>query len=274
MAAPEAWWVYCVVPAERTLPDGLEGVAAGAPPTLISVAALAAVASRVPLDEYGEEALKENLNDLGWLERMARRHESVLEQALAGGEIVPLSVCTIYRARAQVQAMLEERAGALGEALARLAGKSEWGVKAMADPMRLEQHALASSEEVRDLAGSVVGKSAGAAYIARKRLGALIRDEVDRLIADGVRDAHARLDACASAAVLLPAQNRELSGLQDEMVLNAAYLVADEHIDELVELVRELEAQYVDVGLGFSVTGPWPAYHFAKPPTGALEAVR
>ena len=274
MAPPEAWWVYCVVPAGRTLPGGIDGVAAGAPPTLIPAAGLAAVASRVPLDEYGEEALRQNLNDLAWLERMARRHEAVLEQAMAGGEIVPLSVCTIYRGRAQLEAMLTDRAGVLGEALARLAGKSEWGVKAMADPVRLEQHALATNEEARSLAADVTGKSAGAAYVARKQLGALIRDEADRLIADSVRDAHARLEARASGAALLPAQNRELSGLQDEMVLNAAYLVDDGRIEELVALVRELDAEYREVGLSFAVTGPWPAYHFAGRPARPLEAVR
>ena len=101
-----------------------------------------------------------------------------------------------------------------------------------------------------------------------------VRGEVDRLIADGVRDAHARLEACASGAVLLPAQNRELSGLQDEMVLNAAYLVDDGRIEELVATVRELDGEYRDAGLSFAVTGPWPAYHFAGRPARPLEPAR
>src|SRR4051794_22399324 len=120
--APDAWGVYCVLPGDRELPEGVVGVAGGTP-VAISVGALVAVASAVPLGEYAEAALKENLNDLGWLERMARAHESVLERMLSGGAVVPLSVCTIYRDECQVRAMLEERAAMFGDALARLGGR-------------------------------------------------------------------------------------------------------------------------------------------------------
>ena len=47
------------------------------------------------------------------------------------------------------------------------------------------------------------------------------------------------------------------------MVLNAAYLVADESADEFVAAVSDLAARHPAVQL--TLTGPWPAYSFAGP---------
>ena len=47
------------------------------------------------------------------------------------------------------------------------------------------------------------------------------------------------------------------------MVLNAAYLVADERAGQFVAAVSELAARHPAVQL--ALTGPWPAYSFAAP---------
>src|SRR4051812_49866343 len=91
-------WVYCVAGGE--LPDAppdVAGVAAGHAPRVLRAAGLAAVVSAVPLDEYGEEGLRRNLNDLEWLEEGVRAHESGLEAVLGGGPILPVRGCTIYQ---------------------------------------------------------------------------------------------------------------------------------------------------------------------------------
>lgn len=262
MAAAEAWWVYCVVPAGRELPPGLIGLAGGTP-VAVESGSLAAVASPVPLDVYGEGPLRENLNDIDWLERMARTHEAVLEQMLRGGEVVPVRVCTIYSSQAQVEAMLAERAPGFHRTLARLAGRSEWGVKALVDRAKLESHAVEAGALDVEAPG---GGGAGAAYIARKRLIAKVREESERLISTAVRDAHAELAGHAEDAAVLPAQNRELSGHEGEMVLNSAYLVTEADQDEFASLVHELDARYDACGFTLQLTGPWPPYNFVQDP--------
>ena len=44
------------------------------------------------------------------------------------------------------------------------------------------------------------------------------------------------------------------------MILNASYLVADEHGETFATLVADLRAR-AD-GLDLELTGPWPAYSF------------
>jgi hypothetical protein len=257
MAAAEGWWVYCIVPRERELPHDLVGLA-GETPVAVAAGDLAAVASPVPLDTYGEEPLREHLNDLDWLERMVRTHETVLERMLAGGEVVPVRVCTIYSTREQVEAMLEERAAGFRETLSRVAHRSEWGVKAVVDRAKLETHTV----EEQGLGADIDGMQQGAAYIARKRLAARVRDESERIVSTAVREAHSRLADHAADAVVLPAQNRELSGYVGEMVLNGAYLVTEEDRDVFAALVHDLDVRYDALGFKLELTGPWPPYNF------------
>jgi hypothetical protein len=260
----QGWWVYCVVPADRQLPHGLTGVAAEEPPRLVAAGGLAALASRVPLREFGEAPLRENLNDLGWLERTVRAHEEVLDSMLARGAVVPMRVCTIYRDDAQVGEMLQTRGALFHDALSRLAGKAEWGVKIVADRARLEHHARSHSDTARVLGEDVTSKPEGGAYLAGKKLTALVREEADRILDEVVRETHARLEEWAAGSVVLPAQNRELSGHEGDMVFNGAYLVEHERVDAFSSLLDDLGSQYAPLGLAFDLTGPWPAYNFVN----------
>jgi hypothetical protein len=260
--APDArtgLWVYCVAGGELPdVPPQVAGVAAGHAPCVLRAAGLAAVVSAVPLDEYGEEGLRRNLNDMDWLEEVVRAHESVLEAVLGSGPIVPMRVCTIYENAEHVERMLAERAAAFGEVLARLAGRAEWGVKLTADRDRV-------AESARSRMGHAAGAKAGAggSYLGRKQQDMRLRDEVDEMLTAAAAESHARLEEWASASELLPPQRPELSGHEGEMVLNGAYLVDDDRLDGFKRVVAELQEQYGDEGIEFDVTGPWPAFHFA-----------
>jgi len=255
----QGWWIYCIVPVGRVPPPGITGVACGEL-TLVESGGLAALVSPVPLSEFGEAPLREHLNDLKWLEQTVRAHEAVVDEVLRDGPVVPMRICTIYRELDQVEAMLESRAPRFREALERLSGRAEWGVKIVVQRALLEDHArgrMASDEED--------GTSEGVAYVARKKRAAVLRGETDRLLDSVVRETHARLEEWSAGSVVLPAQNRELAGYEGEMVFNAAYLVEHERVETFGQLLKELGAQYGEMGFAFDLTGPWPAYNFATP---------
>src|SRR5688572_10931339 len=74
-------WAYCVTSASAAPPVELEGLLPlGSDLERVEHKQLAAIVSRVPAEEYGEAALHDSLNDLAWLERVARAHEAVLER--------------------------------------------------------------------------------------------------------------------------------------------------------------------------------------------------
>jgi hypothetical protein len=261
--AGDGLWLYCVVGADHPgVPEGLPGVSEGRRPRAVRARGVTALVSDVPLAEFGEDALKRNLNDLAWLESTARAHEAVLDAALSRGAVVPMRVCTIYRGEDQLAAMLAERRPELARALESLAGRAEWGVKVIAAPDRLEQ--LARSRD--SAAPSASGGEGGGAYLARKQADRRIREQVDSILDDAVRECHVRLEEWAAGSELLPPQRRELAGYEGEMVLNGVYLVDDERADTFASVVGELREQYADMRMSFDLTGPWPAYHFVGEP--------
>jgi hypothetical protein len=247
----DALWAYCVLKAGAPLPSAeLQRVEHGD---------LVALVSRVPLAEFGEEPLRRNLNDLEWLERVARAHEAVLERALKSATIVPLRLCTIFADEDGVRRMLAREHAALADALERLEGRQEWGVKLIVERAALEEAARA---EVPEGEPEPETRGSGGAYMLGRRLERQVRAAADRLAEELAEDVHARLQDWATAAVLNPPQNRELSGHQGEMLLNGAYLVEDERVERLRALVSELEERHRELGARLELTGPWPPYNF------------
>ena len=258
----EVLWTYCVLGAGDRVPAGLAGVDGSTPVERIASGGLVALVSRVPLSDFGEEPLRRNLNDLEWLERVARGHEAVLERTLESATIVPLRLCTIFEDEDGVRRMLDEQRGALTAALELLGGHQEWGVKLLVDRKALEAAARARNPEAGALADELDTRSAGGAYMLRRRLERQVREAADDLAASVADDVHARLQDWARDAVLNPPQNRDLSGHEGEMLLNGAYLVETPKVSRLRELVDELHERHRELGVRLELTGPWPPYNF------------
>jgi hypothetical protein len=213
---------------------------------------LQAVVCSVDLDEFGEDSLARNLEDLAWLERVARAHNNVVFAVATTGTVAPMRLVTICADEVSVRDRIEALYGDLSAALDRVEGRREWSVKV---------HASGEAEPPQELADSNAEGGSGAAYLRRKRAAA------DRRRAAGERslhvadEIHGELVAVAIAARQLPPQDPRLTGRSEPMILNGAYLVS---IDEgpafraLVERVGESHP-----GATVEVEGPWPPYSFA-----------
>jgi hypothetical protein len=249
-----AIWVYGVVPGHRPEP-AVAGVGDGRV-DVIREASLAALVTEVDAREFSSEALERRLEDLQEVELLARAHERVLEAALQEGDVLPFRMATLYESDQAVRRMLVERSAELHSTIERLTGKAEWGVKAFLDP--------APSVP----AGATVEAASGTDYIARRRAA---RDDVQRLsdAADAaVASIHAQLEERASAARLSPPQDRRLTGRDEDMVLNGAYLVPRGAWEAFAERIETLREQHAPDGLTLELTGPWPPYHFVGGSSG------
>jgi gas vesicle protein GvpL/GvpF len=253
-------WAYCVLRGEQ-LPDPPRASGLG-PVETVASGALAALVSPVAEAEYSEAQLRRNLNDLAWLERVARAHEAVLEQAFAAGPIVPLRLCTLYESETRVRHMLEREAATLSGALETLDGRQELGVKVLLDPDRLAAAARAGSPDVASYERDLEGRSEGGAYMLRRRLERRVHELARARAREIAGEVHAQLADRAIDAVTHRPQNRELSGHEGEMVLNAAYLVDAQRAAEVRSVASELERGLGAVGARIELTGPWPPFNF------------
>jgi Gas vesicle synthesis protein GvpL/GvpF len=182
--------------------------------------------------------------------------------------VVPMRLCTIYRSEEQVHEMLARERALLSDALRRLEGKTEWGVKLVAEPAALERAAVQAGEDDSSTAGP---GSEGTAYMDRKRREARARDEGERVAEEWARDVHERLAEAASEALLNPVQRPEVSGYEGEMLLNGVYLVTEGEVESFRRLVEQLAEEYRERGALVDLTGPWPPYNFVK---SSIEAAR
>ena len=110
---------------------GLVGVG-GAPVRVLIGGRLAAVVSSVEPQQFGEESLRRNLENLPWLTATARAHHRVVDAIGRDHPIAPLRLATVYLDDENVRALIGAQEGAFAAALDRIRGRHEWGVKAFA----------------------------------------------------------------------------------------------------------------------------------------------
>lgn len=218
------------------------------PVRLLDDGDLACVVGSVGLDEFGEEALTQNLEDLGWLERVARRHDGVVRAVALRTATVPLRLAVICRDDESARARLRALGSRAGELLDRIDGREEWGVKMFAS--------ASASEAQATPAGS------GTAYLQRRRKALADREDVMAAARRDADEVFERLAARAYAGVRHRPQDQRLSGAAAPMVLNAAFLVDRDKSAEFHSVTSELAARRGPDAL--VVTGPWPPYSFAS----------
>jgi len=218
------------------------------PLELVTTGRLGAVVGDVPLAEFGEEGLKRNLEQLSWLEEVARVHDDVVRLVAGQGPVAPLRLATIFHDDDAVRSRLVEWGPAIDEVLDRVDGRAEWSVKVIAPVAEApEQEAPApasGAEFLRRRKAQVDGRG--------RRL-----TEINRV----AEEVHAALTHASVATRVLPSQDPQLTGLTGTMALNGAYLVDLVQGQRFEQQVHEVRERFPEVTVESG--GPWPPYSFA-----------
>lgn len=223
---------------------------------------LCALVSRVSLDQFEEQPLRQHLADMAWVERTARRHQEVLDSMLHRCTPLPMRLCTVYADEQGLREMLDVRRHELSAALNELSGKLEWGVQALAG-----RRPGSPSSQTAQASDAV---ATGTAYLQSK-LAARQAGEAEQAEIEAACDhVHVELGAIALACRLGTPQRPEASGREAPMLLNGFYLVANEQREHFRARVGQLGVEVAARGIELHLTGPWPPYNFV--PAGAGEA--
>ncbi|MFG3305272.1 GvpL/GvpF family gas vesicle protein [Streptomyces wuyuanensis] len=258
-------YVYAVVREADGLGEAVAGLsgAAGAPVRLLPLTGgdgLSLAVSSVPSEDFREEALKRHLEDLRWLEAVARAHHGVIEELSALTTVLPLRLATVYLDDERAANALDAQSEVLARRLSHLAAHVEWGVK-----IYVEQPA-APAPQPSQPAGSE-DLSPGRAYLRTRRAQRTVRDTAHR----SARTAAERIEETGRRYAADRARHRvqqgELATAPGENVLNDAYLVPRDRAEEFRDEVSRA-ADGLD-GVRVELTGPWAPYSFATPPDPA-----
>jgi hypothetical protein len=228
----------------------------GQPLRVVEHRGLCAVVSDVPLAEFGDDGLREHLEDLAWLEEVARTHDAVVSAAAVRWPTAPLRLATICLADEGVRDRLDQWHEPLVRTLDTVEGRHEWSVKAF----------TVAAEATPTTAGTPSSlepeQGAGAAYLRRRKADAVRRELAGQRLVELGDELHELLSKCATASRRLPTQDPRLTGHQGTMLLNGAYLVpADDAItfSAAAQTLREANSE-----LRLELQGPWAPYSFVS----------
>ena len=201
-------------------------------------ASLTVLVSDVSLAEYGEAALRENLENLRLARRSRagaplrdRRRGDGCSRCCRPGSPPSTAATPPCAPRSPIAA------SQLRDALRRVGGRVEWGVKAYAAPERMlnrmrrrnrigrsasrrcgssSAQAMTGTRDRRGRRAGVPGAAARPAHRGRESRAAAV---------NAAQAVHADLSARAAGTRLHPPQSVQLSGVRLPMLLNAAYLI-------------------------------------------------
>jgi hypothetical protein len=235
------------------------GIDEAHPPFFQSGGRVAAVLSRVSRAEFCGPAGEKNLQDLAWLAPRACRHQTVLDQVMRLGPVLPARFGTLFSSPAGLEGFMRKHEGAIARFLERVCGQEEWAVKGFLDPERAEAQWVAQWQSRE---GGLASLAPGAAYLQEQSSRIQARQALDGLLAEACEDLLNALHPLASEIVPRRILTRESPEAAREMVLNWALLLRPAAVANFHGRIERANAEQNPGGLAFEVSGPWPPYSF------------
>jgi hypothetical protein len=112
--------------------------------------------------------------------------------------------------------------------------------------------------------------SSGTDYLAGRQAQRRRAGELEELAATCSEEVHRTATRLARLELLNPVQRPEAHGRDAEMILNGAYLVEEDRLDELRSAIATLQERWDPDGFSVELTGPWPPYNFVSESAGMI----
>ncbi|MBI5701013.1 GvpL/GvpF family gas vesicle protein [Candidatus Saganbacteria bacterium] len=255
-------YVYCITNIEPNLNGSKELVNSL---YFISEQGLYAVVSGEKEEEYGQENLEKNLSNLEWIKQKAALHEKVIEQIMEQVGVIPFKFGTLFNNEQNLKTMLIEHGEEFKSDLDRLADKEEWGIKTYCDKEKLIQNLKVENEEMKGIDDEINMASPGKAFILKKKKEELLNIVLSKTLNIYIQDSFNQLCKHCQEGCLNRLLPREATGKHEDMILNAAFLVARNKVPYFSQEVDCLNSDGKEKGVNFDLSGPWPPYNFCLP---------
>jgi hypothetical protein len=226
---------------------------------------ITALCSLVDARTYAGGEAESRAGDVEWIGPRAVAHDAVLTWASDMADVLPFPMFTLFSSNAALRDMLREQRVTLLETLDRVRDAREYALRVFQSGGPVDGRALARmSPELAELEKLAADAAPGQRYLLERKLERVRRNERSMsgtAVASEVADT---LSAQAAGMVRsqLPAPS---SGSDGRAVLYASFLVKHDQVHGFSAAVAALASRHEPCGFRFEFTGPWPAYHFARP---------
>jgi hypothetical protein len=238
------WYIYGIVEPDVEVLDDARGI--GDPPApvdVVRIGTVAALVSEIPLDRPIGRS-----KDL-------QAHKQLLDAAAADTAVLPMRFGGVVASRdAVVDELLGPNEEQFKQALAAMAGKSQYVVRARYDEQTLVREVLSENSEAAQLADAVRDKPPESTRDARVRLGEIVYRAVERRREADTAEVVRALEPVGEAT-----SAREPAHEMDAVHL--AVLVESSRVDELNEALGQLADRWQG-RMSIQLLGPMAPYDF------------
>ncbi len=260
----KGFYLYAIGRCDASLSDvsGIDSIDSRYPVETLVNDDFTAIISKVPLEEFGEDALKKSIANMQWLERVARAHDAIVRHISSLSTIVPVRFGTVFLTAKNIEDFLVNNQQQLRSLLDSLNNLWEMGITLEFDEQKIAETLYDCSKEIRDLEAKINAAGTGAAYLLKKKLETMQTDYVTMLIEE-------QTDAFTAviATLVTRIKKGELKRLPEKGLrcyVNLACLVPKDTVDSFKQQVSSIADSSNLKGITVRITGPWPPYSFSR----------
>ncbi|MFH1565099.1 MAG: GvpL/GvpF family gas vesicle protein [bacterium] len=267
-------YLYCIRPyltaKSYKLKAGLKGID-GAKVFLVSHLGIEAVVSNIDIKKFASKEIERLAKeDVNWIIKHSAEHEKVVEQAMGLinhkseilnlQSVVPMKFGAIFNDKKNLEQVLKKSYQKFKNILKNLDGKEEWGVKVYVDEKRLRDELKNKNNAIKVKIEGAKELPKGADYFQELETEDMIKktmwQEIDKQSESFFKKFKQVVCETQENKILA----KEITGKNDPMVLNSAYLIRKKSVKDFLKKVKETED--CNPAFIFECTGPWPPYNF------------
>jgi hypothetical protein len=261
---PKLLYLYCVTSDKPDVNKTAEGIDN---PFHINFNDLYAVVSYVSSDDFSNEHLEKKILDLAWLEKKALFHNKIINSIMNGNNIsalVPFKFATVFFDEESLNSFLNNYYDTLKTNLDFLRNKEEWGVKIYYDKSLLENDILENDAKIKEIEIKINASAPGKAFFMKKKKLELLENLLHEKAKKYGNECYQNLKNISIQTKINNLQAKELTGKENEMILNVVFLVDKSNVLFFNDTVSDLKKRFESKGFEIDYTGPWPAYNFCN----------
>ena len=253
-----AIYLFCFARRHRLPALEIAGLDHRHPVSLWSFKDIVAVLGMASIEDFSGPEAENRMKDLEWIGPRACRHEEVVEEVMRHSPAFPAPFGTIFSSFDALEKLLDVHYNEISRFLDKATGKEEWAVKGMLNKAQARESFLTlmlSKEE-----GQLSLLSPGKRYLSEQRIRSNADKELHGWLKGVIKDIGD--DLCRYSSEFYERKVLSLDSGAKDMVLNWAFWVAQEDVDNFRTGVDRANEENDRQGLQLQLSGPWPPYSF------------
>ena len=263
----KGFYIYCITSEDGSKKSNVRGIDNKSGVFVLAYKDLGAVVSIINLSDFGENELRKKLDDpkCKWIKRTVLNHQGIINKVMNERPVIPMRFGIVYKKKGQIEEVLKKNYQQFKNILESLVDKKEWGVKIFCDQGKLVSKIQANDGSIKKLRKQLETSPEGKKFFLQKKMDTITESRLEEETNKYSQIFLKRLSKDSDKYVLNDTSSKELTGRNEEMIINAAYLVTDKNLVRFEKNLNRLREKYSGDRFLLELSGPWPPYNFVNP---------